>query len=104
MSTVQDVIRSALLAEDLRSVDAMYQTFEEISTVFGGDFTIAEASDLEAEGSLDLELYRNEPEGRIFYLRLHQEEWVLDVSGLTGDDVTVTDLDRMVEQLSSLVE
>ena len=120
MSTIQEVIRSALQAEDLRSIDAMYQTFEEIGTLFGGDFTVAEASDEFAAGSfkseamepvvavlpilLSLELYRNEPDSRIFYLHLDQGDWVLEVSGLTGDDLTVTDLDRMVEQLSSLVD
>ena len=107
-STLVETVKSALEATDLRSVDAMFQTFEEIAQLWGGDFTVAEAGALEPGGTdyVSVEMYRNEPESDLFYLTITPEGWALDMFNEPGENEPAwesRDTAAMAEKLATLV-
>lgn len=93
-----ETFRTALLAPDLRTTDAMYQVFDEVRTAWDVDFSIME--DAEDAG---LTLYRNEAGSQDFHLywSQHYNQWTLMDIDADCNDCTV--LEEIVKHLCTLV-
>jgi len=83
--SVREIIHSALLASDLHSIDAMYQTLDEVASVFGVDFAVNETGNLSDPECHAVELHWKKINSPILLLSLKDNNWHLKVQ--TGKDI-----------------